>query len=297
MPTFDTPGPISVAISLIAGDVRITASDRSDTVVTVSPSDSSKESDVSAAQQTRVEYGNGRLLIRAPRNWKQYMPFSGDESIDVAIELPAGSNVEGEASAADFRCAGRLGECRFTTAAGSIRLDDTGPLHLTSSAGRITVNRVAGRAEVSTAGEVSITRVDGPATIKNLNGATRVGEVTGDLRCSSANGDISIDRALAAVDAKTASGSVRVGEVRRGSVALGTAFGDLEVGIREGTAARLDLRTQFGRVHNSLTASDGPQQSEQTVEVRARTSYGDIVIRRSEPSPRMAEITTGGEGQ
>jgi hypothetical protein len=30
-----------------------------------------------------------------------------------------------------------------------------------------------------------------------------------------------------------------------------------------------------------LTASDGPEPSDQTVEVRARTSYGDIVIRRS----------------
>jgi len=30
-----------------------------------------------------------------------------------------------------------------------------------------------------------------------------------------------------------------------------------------------------------MDASDGPGPSDQTVEVRARTSYGDIVIRRS----------------
>ena len=39
MPTFDTDGPISVTIDLVVGDARITASDRSDTVVEVSPSD------------------------------------------------------------------------------------------------------------------------------------------------------------------------------------------------------------------------------------------------------------------
>jgi hypothetical protein len=70
----------------------------------------------------------------------------------------------------------------------------------------------------------------------------------------------------------------------RGSVELGTAYGELEVGVREGTAARLDVRSQFGNVRNLLTASDGPQPSDQRVEVRARTSFGDIVIRRSEPS-------------
>jgi hypothetical protein len=59
-------------------------------------------------------------------------------------------------------------------------------------------------------------------------------------------------------------------------------MGELEVGIREGTAALLDVRSQYGNVRNFLTASDGPKASDQTVEVRARTSYGDIVIRRSE---------------
>jgi Putative adhesin len=290
MPTFDTPEPIAVTIALVVGDVRITASDRTDTVVVVSPSDSSKESDVKAAERTRVEYSHGRLLIKTPRTWKQYTPFGGGESIDVAIELPAGSHAEGEASVADFRCDGRFGECRFTTAAGNIRLDHTGPLHLSTGAGSVTVDRAVGRAEVTGSGQVRIREIDGPAVIKNLNGVTWVGEVTGDLRCNAANGDITVDRALAGVGAKTANGAVRIGEVVRGSVVLSTANGELEVGIREGTAALLDVRSQFGRVRNSLAASDGPEPSDQTVEVRARTSYGDIVIRRSRPSPLTAEM-------
>jgi hypothetical protein len=40
------------------------------------------------------------------------------------------------------------------------------------------------------------------------------------------------------------------------------------------------VSTQFGRVHNHLDAADGPEPADETVEVRARTSYGDIVIRR-----------------
>ena len=67
MPTFDTPGPISAVIDLVVGDARITASDRDDTVVEIRPSDASHEQDVRVAEQTRVEYSAGRLLITAPR--------------------------------------------------------------------------------------------------------------------------------------------------------------------------------------------------------------------------------------
>jgi hypothetical protein len=296
MPAFDTPEPISVTLAIGVGDVRIAASDRRDTVVLVSASDSSKGSDVKAAEQTRVEYSEGRLLIRAPRSWKHYTPFRGGESIDVAIELPAGSRVEGEASMADFRCDGRLGECRLITGVGNIRLDETGPLQLSTGAGSVTVDRAVGRADVTGSGQVRIREIDGPAVIKNLNGVTWVGKVTGDLRCNAANGDITVEQAHAGVAAKTANGAVRIGEVVRGSVELGTAYGELEVGIREGTAALLDVRSQFGSVRSSLAASDGPEPSDQTVEVRARTSFGDIVIRRSRPFPIGAE-NSGREGR
>ena len=66
----------------------------------------------------------------------------------------------------------------------------------------------------------------------------------------------------------------------RGSVVLETQIGDLEVGIREGTAAWLDVSARAGKVHNALDAADAPEASAETVEVRARTSVGDVVIRR-----------------
>ena len=72
-----------------------------------------------------------------------------------------------------------------------------------------------------------------------------------------------------------------VGEVVRGSVSIKTACGELEVGIKSGTTALLDVHTQFGSVRNRIEACDAPTQHDETVEVRARTSYGDIVIHRS----------------
>ena len=52
------------------------------------------------------------------------------------------------------------------------------------------------------------------------------------------------------------------------------------VGIREGTAAYLDVRAAAGKVYNALEPSDGPEPSAETVELRARTTAGDVVVRR-----------------
>ncbi|MGH4016638.1 MAG: DUF4097 family beta strand repeat-containing protein, partial [Pseudonocardiaceae bacterium] len=146
----------------------------------------------------------------------------------------------------------------------------------------IVVDRVDGHAQLSTgSGRIRLREIDGTAVIKNSNGDSWVGEITGELRVNAANGDISIDHPNTGVTAHTANGDVRIGEVTRGSAALKTACGEIEIGIHPGTAARLDVSTQFGRVHNHLDTAQGPEPSDQTVEVHARTSYGDIIIRRS----------------
>ena len=282
MPTFDTAEPISITVDISVGDTRIIARDRTDTVVDVRPSNDSNTSDIEAAEQTRVEYADGRLLIKTPKHWTQYTPFRRVGSIDVTIELPTGSHLHGDSEMGKFHSEGQLGGCTFKTAMGDIRLDQTGALHANTAYGDITVDRATGDADVTTAsGEIRIREIDGAALIKNSDGDTRVGEVTGDLRIRAANGDVSIERAQGSVSAKTANGNVRIGEVVRGTIVLATADGELEVGIREGTAAWLDLSSQYGNVHNSLDDSETPEESEKTVQVRARNAYGDIVIRRA----------------
>jgi DUF4097 and DUF4098 domain-containing protein YvlB len=283
MPIFDTPEPITATIELSVGDVRITATDRTDTVVDVRPTNESDEADVNAAGQTRVEYSNGALVVKGPKT--RVFDFSNkNRSVDVSIELPTGSRVHGDAAVGDFHGSGRLGECRFKTSTGHIRLDHTGALRLDTAGGHVTVERVEGNAEISTGtGRVRVGEIDGAAVIKNSNGDTDIGTVTGEVRVRAANGDVAIDRALGGqVDAKTANGSIHIGEATRGAVVIKTATGDLEVGITEGTAAWLDVNTSFGRVHNSLAeTSPKTEPSGETIEVRAHTSYGDITIRRA----------------
>jgi len=280
MPTFDTPEPITATIDVAVGDVRISAGDRTATFVDVRPSDASNGEEVKAAELTRVEYANGQLLVKAPKP-RSWLSRSGGGSIDVTIELPAGSHVHGSGQSVDFRCDGRLGECRIKTGLGHIRLDRADTLNLKSGIGDIGVERATGHAEVTAgSGDVRLRELDAGAAIKNSNGDTWVGVAGGDVRLSAANGSIAIDVAHASVVAKSANGDVRLGEVVRGSVVLETQLGDLEVGIREGTAAWLDARATAGTVHNDLDAAATPEPSAETVEVRARTTVGEIAIRR-----------------
>jgi len=283
MPTFDTPRPIAAVIDMAVGHIRISATDRQDTVVDVRPTNPGDDADAQAAAGTVVDLTDGRLSVTAPKNRLRSL-FGRPPSIDLTVDLPADSRVD-VTSTADIRSDGRLGESTFDTAAGSVRLGETGRLKLRTAAGDVSVAKSVGQTEVTTAsGKVRIGEIDGSAVVKTSNGDITLGEVTGDARLSTANGEISVDRALAAVAAKTAYGDIRVGEVVRGAVVLETGFGEVEIGVRAGTAAWLDVQSGQGAVRSLLDAADEPAPSDETVEVRARTGFGDIVIRRAEPA-------------
>ena len=280
MTTFETPQPITAIIDVVIGDVRITASDRRDTVIDVQPSDASNKDDVKAAELTRVEYESGQLLVKAPK-LRSWLPRRDGGSIAVTVELPAGSHVRGTAHFADFHGDGRFGESRFKTGMGGVELEQADTLTVKTGIGDVTADRVTGHADVTAgSGDVRLRALDGSAVVKNSNGDTWVGEAGGDLRVNAANGRISVDVARASVVAKSSNGDVRLGEAVRGSVVLETRLGDLEVGIPEGTAAWLDVRSTAGRVQNSLEAAEAPESSAETVEVRGRTTAGNVVIRR-----------------
>ena len=280
MPTFDTPEPITATIDVVAGDVRITAAERTTTAISVEPTDTGSDDDRRAAEQTRVEYANGKLLVKAPK-LRSWLPRTNGGSVNVTVELPTGSNVHGDAAMADFTCDGPLGECRLKTGLGRVRVDEAGTLSIKTGIGDITVDRATRHADVTSgSGEIRVSELDDSAVVRNSNGDTWVGTARGELRLNAANGSIAVDAAHAGVVAKSANGDVRLGEVVRGTVVLETSLGDLEVGIREGTAAWLDVRASAGRVHNALAAAEAPGESAEKVEVRARTVAGDVVIRR-----------------
>src|SRR3954469_16192024 len=280
MPSFDTPEAISVTARVEAGSIQFTAGDRLDTVVEVRPRNPEKDHDVRAAEQTEVSYTGGLLTVRTPKG--NLLGLGRTGTVDVTVELPADSRIDMTGAWAQVLGEGRLGEVNVKTSSGDVRLDATGPLQLTASHGSITVDRIEGMAEITTSsGSLRVGTVDGSAVLKNSHGTTTVGAATGDLRVRGANGDIAIARAEGSVAATTAHGTLRVDEVARGIVQLETSYGAIEVGIREGTAAWLDVGSDHGQVRNALTDSAAPEETEDTVKVRARTRYGNIDVRRA----------------
>jgi DUF4097 and DUF4098 domain-containing protein YvlB len=280
MPTFDTSGPIAATVDVVSGDVRISAGDGAVAIVDVVPADPARDQDRKAAEQTRVEYADGKLLVRTPK-LRSWLPRSDGGAVNVTIELPAGSDLHGVSALADFTVDGPFGDVRVKTGMGHIRLERATTANLQTGIGDITLDHASGHVDVRAGtGEVRVRELAGSAVIKNSNGDTWVGVASGDLRVSAANGDIAVEESQASVGAKSSNGDVRLGQVARGSVVLESKLGDLEVGIPEGRAAWLDVRAGAGRVHNSLAAAEKPEGAVETVEVRARTTAGDIVIRR-----------------
>ena len=121
----------------------------------------------------------------------------------------------------------------------------------------------------------------GPATIRNSNGGTWLGEVSGDVDVRAANGRISVERAAASVAARTACGDIFLGEVGSGTVAASTSWGRVEVGVRTGAVAWLDLQTRAGKLVNELDSSAPRSADEGAVHPVARTSAGEITVRRA----------------
>jgi DUF4097 and DUF4098 domain-containing protein YvlB len=190
-------------------------------------------------------------------------------AVRIDIALPAGSRLKVSAASADTEADGVYSDCRFATASGAVTIDDvTGNIKADSASGDIAVGSLVGDGRIATAsGDARIDRVEGDVTFQAASGNLTVGTLRGNLR------------------AQAASGSVTVAVATAGALTAHTSSGDVEVGIPEGTAARLELTTGSGVVDNRLGASDGPVAGDETLIVHARTGSGDISIRRAAPTP------------
>lgn len=263
MLTFESPGPIAGDINVEYGWVRVIAGDRKTTVVDVRPANEKRKADVEAAEKTRVDFVDGRLDVRAPRP-RALGLFGRPGSVEVTVQLPAGSEIRGQVSYGDFDVEGRAGDCTIKTSYGDLRVGEAGAIDLHSSYGDINVGRAAGPAEISLSW-----------------GTIRLGEANGAMNIKSAGGDIVVERARGDVQARTSYGEIRVAEAARGSLTLATSYGAIRVGVAQGTATHLDLVSESGRVRNELEESDGPPRTKDTLTVRARAKYGDITITRA----------------
>ena len=273
MPTFDTPGPIAATVVVGGAQVRVTASDRTDTVVLIEPIDKESKTDVKVASKTKVDFAAGQLSVKTT--------VSGDKngSVVITIDLPAGSSLVAYLAHSSVHADGSFGECELHMASGRVQLDRINALQANIAAGEVTIGHIAERATIDGAAfAMRISEVKDTVKFSSSGGQTWIGHASADLDLSSGHGGFDIDRADGSVTAKTGDGAIRIGRLTRGQAELLNRSGNIEVGISEGTAARVDANSKHGSVRNSVPSQDGPDTSDNEVTVHARTRYGDIII-------------------
>ncbi|MFI1993845.1 DUF4097 family beta strand repeat-containing protein [Actinoplanes sp. NPDC020271] len=215
MNKFDTTAPITAVVDIPAGRIQVIAADRSDTVVEVRPVDASKNRDVTAAEETRVEFADGVLRVESTA---KNQVFGSSGYIEVTVRVPAGSRVEAKAAAADLRGVGRLGDVTYEAAQGEIKLDEVAGLRSTTAAGNVTVGRLNGPAEITTSkGDLRVTEaVSGTVTLSTQSGSITIGAAQG---------------VSAALDARTGYGRISNGLKNDGATGLDihatTSYGDI----------------------------------------------------------------------
>ncbi|MEE1730673.1 DUF4097 family beta strand repeat-containing protein [Streptomyces sp. BE282] len=216
MQKFATTAPVTTVLDIPAGRIQFIAADRADTTVEVRPADASRSRDVKAAEQIEVAYDDGVLRIAAPATGNRIFGTSG--SVEVTVQLPAGSHVEAHTAAAELRGVGRLGDIAFDGAYRQIKIDEAASVRLTAIEGDVEIGRLGGPAEISTtrgdirvleaargtvvlstqSGDISIAAATGvPAVLDAGTGAGRVsntlrndGTAELDIRATTSHGDI-----------------------------------------------------------------------------------------------------------
>ena len=216
MQSFATPAPIAAVLDVPAGRIQFIAAERADTVVEVRPADPGRSRDVRAAEQTTVTYATGALRIASSPPSDRLLGPTG--SVEITVQLPAGSRIEGRTASTELRGVGRLGDISYEGAYRQIKIDEAASVRLTAIDGDIEVGRLTGPAEISTD-----------------RGDIRIAEaVRGTLLLTTQQGDITVAAATgvsATLDAGTGHGRVSNALKNDGTAGLDiratTALGDI----------------------------------------------------------------------
>jgi hypothetical protein len=276
MPAFATPGPIAATVEVAGALVRVTASDRNDTVVLVKPINEASRSDVKVADKTKVDFADGRLSV------KTTIPGDKNGSVSITIDLPAASSLAAYLAHSSVHADGPVGRCELHLASGQVQLDRIDALQASIASGEVTIGHIAGRANIDGgAFAMRIGEVNGAVGLSSSGGKAWIGHASADLDLSSGTGEFEIDRADGSITATTASGAIRIGRMTHGQAKLTNGSGNIEVGISEGAAASIDVNSERGAVHDFVSPQGNADPPDPKVMVHARTRHGDIVIQRA----------------
>lgn len=269
---FDTPGPVSLYAELGKGSLTIEATETAESLVKVDGSD---------PEEVVVEHSGAQLSIVAPRQRAGF--FGGREpSYAITVTVPSGSDLVTKTGSAGVGATGEFGLARVKSGSGSVSLDrHSAAVVVDTGSGDITIASAGAdlRAK-SGSGDVEVGRVAGTVGISTGSGDVKVGSTTDKAVLKSGSGDLRVGDAATDLSLSSASGDLAIGAFRRGSLNAKNASGDIHIGIPEGVPIWTDVSSLSGRIGSDLEGAGQPGPGQDYIEVRAKTTSGDIVLKQ-----------------
>ena len=270
MPTFDTPGSVSLQIKLSSGRVVVTTTDEPKTTVEVVALGRRGQDAIDDIEITLDERPDRQVIRIEQRDRFRWGPiqitWGGD--FECRITCPRGTDLDLGGASTDLRVDGELGEVSARTASGDLRLATVaGALQVKTASGDVAVGVVRGQGSIATvSGDVGLERIEAPLTLRSVSGDVTIGAVAGELGIATTSGDVELK-------------AVQAGDVR-----VQTVSGDVRVGIARGTRVWVDAGSVSGRLESELGLEDqeaaGDAEGE-VVPLHVKTVSGDVSVGRA----------------
>jgi hypothetical protein len=263
--TFQTPGPLLLALRVPAGSIEIKTVDGTETEVELEPLDSSARE---AVEEATVDLRDGpvgghELVVEIEE--RRFFVVSMAPRVRVRITCPHEADLDVKTVSAEVRVDGRLGAAEVKSVSGDIKLSQV----------------VADARVKSVSGDVRMDEVGGTVEVQTVSGDAGTHVAGGNVSMTTVSGDLRIDEAGGSVTAKSVSGDQYVGTFRGGATCQSVS-GDVYVGVPRGTQVWIDANSRSGDVSSELDPTeDGDEPQVSTAELRIKTMSGDIRIARA----------------
>ncbi len=259
-----------VQLDGVAGEVRVTGSDRRDVKI-----------------DATIERGRFELTTSSGRIALRTRSASGRQTgarMDVAV--PVGTRLRIGTVSGTVTVRGSMGEVIVRSTSGSVEV--------TGARERLEVNSVSGEIEVNDA--------TGRIALESVSGGITAEDVEGDLTAEAVSGDVDIRRArLRELGAKVLSGSIRYDGslAANGTYRLNAHSGSVTMVLPANSSAALSLETFSGRINSEFPLTlqpgeTGPRRGRRMeftlgqggAQITAGAFSGSIYIRRGAATTR-----------
>jgi len=190
MPTFDTPGSISLQVKLPSGRVVVTTADEPRTTVEVIPLGRRGQDAIDEIEVTMEERAGRHVVRIEQRDRFRWGPIqiSWGGDFECRVTCPPGTDLDLSGASTDVRVDGELGAVSARTASGDIRLQTVaGVLQVKTASGDVSVGTLGGQGTI--AAELGVSTTSGDVDLKGVQaGEVRVQTVSGDVRVGIARG-------------------------------------------------------------------------------------------------------------